>query len=343
METTPARRPTGGPTRNACGKYRRIVFVLNNWTQEEFDHLAGLPCSWMIMARETAPTTGTPHLQGAMILSKQMSHSALKTFLGSRVNFRRMDGEPQDSDVYCSKQDPNPFVKGTLPRQGKRNDIHNAVERVRAGATLRDLAADADVGSAIAVVKFSKGLTVLRSALAPRRDSPPLVFWCYGPTGTGKTRACFSNGSDMFGTDGVWLSSGTLQWFDGYDGQPVAIFDDFRPKDISFNFLLRILDRYPVQVPFKGGFANWNPKVIFITAPKSPSSLFAVRKEHCPEDIRQLERRITACYDFDDDVTWSSWLAIASDMHERMLDGLPKPSSGSDLDPDPDDEPIPEL
>jgi len=355
METTPTERASGGPIRTDAGnKFTRIVFTLPNWTPEEYDHLTSLNVKWMILAKEVSPTTGTPHLQGALILNKQMRFSALKTFLGSRVNFRRMDGTPQDSVNYCSKEDPQPFVIGSLPQQGKRNDLLSAVEKVKQGATLRDLAKDADNSSAVAVVKFSKGLTVLRSALAPKRDSPPNVFWLYGSTGTGKTRTAISVAKSFVSEDQIWMSSGTLRWFDGYDAQSVAVFDDFRNKDVNFNFLLRLLDRYPMQVEFKGGFANWNPTTIFITAPKCPDRMFAVRKEHCPEDVRQLERRLTAQYDFDDDATWSGWEAIASDISSRILDGLPPdppvrsepdpvPGYDSDIDPESDDGSIPDL
>jgi len=347
METTPAQRANGGPSRRTTAgtRFSRVVFTLPNWTQEELDHLKSLEVKWMIIGKETCPKTGTPHLQGAVILHNQLRHSSLKTFLGSRVHFQRMDGTPTDSERYCSKEDPNPFVKGTLPQQGKRNDLHAAVEKVKNGFSLRDLAADADMGSAVAVVKFSKGLTILRSALATPRSSPPSVFWLYGSTGTGKTRTAYEAAKSYSSHEkDVWISSGTLRWFDGYDAQPVAIFDDFRAKDVSFNFMLRLLDRYPVQVEFKGGFANWNPRIIFVTAPRSPTQLYSLLKERSPEDLRQLERRITASYDFDDDITWASWEAIAADISSRILDGLPPSSdSGSDLDPEPDGEPIPEL
>lgn len=56
-------------------RLRRIVFTLNNWTQEEYDWLTTtLPTlpqpkvTWMIVGKEVAPETGTPHLQGMHLL-----------------------------------------------------------------------------------------------------------------------------------------------------------------------------------------------------------------------------------------------------------------------------------
>ena len=207
-----------------------------------------------------------------------------------------MYGRPEDSDVYCRKQDLDPFEHGTLPTPGKRNDLHDAVAKIRSGSTLKQLAAE-DSG-AVCLVKFHKGLTVLRSTLTAPRTEPPFVFWLFGPTGCGKTRCSFESGRALAdGDTDIWISSGGLRWFDGYDGQSVAIFDDFRAKHVtSFAFLLRLLDRYPVQCEFKGGFVNWVPKYIFITCPNDPDECFATRKQHVPEDIAQLHRRITQVY-----------------------------------------------
>ena len=62
-----------------------------------------------------------------------------------------------------------------------------------------------------------------------------------------------------------------MGWFDGYDGHDTAIFDDFRASVNRFAYILRVLDRYPMDVPVKGGFVNWNPKYIVFTCPRPPS------------------------------------------------------------------------
>lgn len=293
MEST--LRTTAPRTRNQTGqRLSRFVFTLNNYTQEETDFLKAFPCTWMIFGKETGEN-GTPHLQGACILASRTAFSTLKTLTGfRRAHLETMRGKPEDSRVYCSKQDLQPFESGSLPSPGKRTDIHVAAERILAGATLKELAMDAEVG-AVAIVKFHKGLTILRSLSRPDRTDFPTIFWLFGPTGIGKTKCCFLSGCKLApgGADDVWISSGGLRWFDGYDGQSVVIFDDFRAKHVtSFAFLLRILDRYPVSVEFKGGFVKLNPSLIFITCPYDPDECFKTRKEHVPEDILQLKRRI---------------------------------------------------
>jgi len=290
-----ARASQGGPVRrNQSGqRVSRFVFTLNNYTDEEYEFFLTFRCQWLVVGKEVGEN-GTPHLQGACILGTQWSFSKLKTLIGfKRAHLETMCGKPEDSLVYCTKQDSQAYVYGTLPSQGKRNDVRAAVSRIQSGESVRQLASDEEGG--VAVVKFHKGLTVLRSLLTKPRTEPPAIFWLHGSTGTGKTRSAFELGRVLASGDSdIWISSGGLRWFDGYDGQSVAIFDEFRSKHVtSFAFLLRLLDRYPFQVEFKGGFVAFIPRFIIITCNHDPDECFAKRKEHVPEDIAQLHRRIT--------------------------------------------------
>lgn len=268
---------------------------------------------------------------GACILGTQWSFSKLKTSPGfARAHIECMRGRPEDSLAYCTKEDSNAFVHGSLPTPGKRTDIHMAAERILQGASVRDLAVETD--SAVAVVKFHKGLTVLRSLSQPSRSAPPVVVWFWGPTGTGKTRCAFKCGRalarlDQRSDSDIWISSGGLRWFDGYDGQLVAIFDDFRAKHVtSFAFLLRLLDRYPIDVEFKGGFVKWVPKYIFITCPYDPDECFSTRKEHVPEDLAQLHRRINLVHHVGEEVDKGGRRSLV----EKVLSLLPGKNGGHD-------------
>lgn len=282
--------PYRPPRTQAGTRLSRFVFTLNNWTTEEYDDLTkqvAPTVKWMVIGRETSET-GTPHLQGACIIGRQVSFSVLKTWAGlKRAHIERMNGAPHASLIYCSKEDSNPFIHGSLPQPGKRNDLHNAVERIRDGASIRDLANSED---ATVVVKFHKGLTTLRSYMDVQPRPVPQVFWLHGPTGTGKTRSAVEFAESLSGAGNYWISSGSLRWFDGYDGHRVAIFDDLRPKHASFSFLLRLLDRYEVSVEFKGGFVRWKPEYIIVTANLGPREMWNYRTT---EQLDQLERRCT--------------------------------------------------
>lgn len=122
----------------------------------------------------------------------------------------------------------------------------------------------------------SRGLQDLQLILAADTPKPvPVVSWWYGNTGTGKTRRAF----EEVDQNNIYIvsapsSKGGALWFDGYTGQSRVVFDDFRPWWCRFDYLLRLLDRYPIKVQVKGGWANFVPEEIIITTTKSPSESF---------------------------------------------------------------------
>jgi len=209
-----------------------------------------------------------------------------------------MNGEPSDSLAYCMKEaisSDDFFEHGEMPvsNQGKRNDLHDVVSRILGGEKTRDMIQE--VAPAVAVVKFYRGLNHLESLLSKPRGEPPKVFWFWGPTGTGKTRTAWELASH-YGLEhkDIWASLDSLKWFDGYNDHKYVIIDDFRAKQVKqFEKFLRLLDRYPWRVPVKGDYVNWNPSVIVITCPYEPRRAFETRAQHVPEDLQQLERRIT--------------------------------------------------
>jgi len=87
----------------------------------------------------------------------------------------------------------------------------------------------------------------------------------WGKTGTGKSRFCYDQVQDR----SVWRP-GDYKWFDGYAGQEIIIIDDYR-GEYALPVFLNLCDRYPMQVPVKGGFANWCPKKIYITSNVNPN------------------------------------------------------------------------
>ena len=276
---------------NNNSRLRRIVYTLNNPTDEEIKNIKQLQdVRAQTFGRETG-AGGTYHLQGAILFTRAINFSTLKTRL-PRAHIERMNGTPLQAFEYCWKEDSTPYKFGDLPKPGKRNDLKVAVSKLQEDASIDDLCKTED---ATVVVKFHKGLQFLVNSL---NSSKPLnskrIIWLYGPTGIGKTQTSV----DFAVNNGIsyWINNQDLKWFDGYNGQEVAIFDDFRWKHCSFSFLLRLLDRYELNVPIKGAFVRWNPKIIFITTPLTVDETFKTDWRRS-EDLKQIHRRIT--YEWD--------------------------------------------
>ena len=121
-----------------------------------------------------------------------------------------------------------------------------------------------------------------------QRTWRPDVYWFWGPTGTGKTRKAFEMAPEAY------FTPATLQWWDGYDGQEDVIVDDFRASFCKLEYLLRLTDRYPFRVAYKGGFRQFLAKRIFFTSAFSPEQLF----DGGNDKVDQLLRRITVIREF---------------------------------------------
>ncbi len=126
----------------------------------------------------------------------------------------------------------------------------------------------------------------------PVREQAPAVEVHVGAPGTGKTRSVFDNNPvrDIFN---VPRAQGTV-WFDGYCPREstVCLFDDFYGW-APYDFLLRVTDRYPLNVQVKNGFRPFVcPKIVF-TSNKPPMEWYRELVEKGKVDFGAFLRRVT--------------------------------------------------
>lgn len=298
------------------------VFTLNNYDghgdgsaercRERLERAADRFCTFMCFQCERAPTTDTPHLQGFLYLVAPRTLRGLKSSvfahaLEQGVHLEVAKGSRDECYAYCSKEEsrdssaPFPFQEygrfADVPErrgQGQRNDLAAVAGAIKSGSSMREIALEYPEP----YMKFSSGISrlfMIHNAIPrPRADdggySCPVVKWFYGTTGTGKTRAVFDEHKEI---NTVFRKTNGDAWFDGYVGQPVALFDDFRAKWFSFSLLLNITDRYPVTVGVKGDTVQWSPTTIYFTCPKHPRELFSQLAVNDEGQLDQLVRRIS--------------------------------------------------
>ena len=236
-------------------------FTLNNYQREDEETIKGWvadgTATYIVAGREVGEE-GTPHLQGYVEFTRKKSLSTIRRLL-PRAHWERRRGSACEAADYC-KKDGDFFQEGNCSRQGRRSDLELIREEILAGADEKSIADQ----------HFSQWVTYRRSfdryrqlCNKPRTwKSRVEVLW--GQSGVGKTRYVYH----MHRDDPIFVWGGD-RWFDGYHGQPIALLDDYEGQ-LDWSFLLRLLDRYPLQVPIKGGFTNWIPRRIYITSNKSP-------------------------------------------------------------------------
>lgn len=264
---------------------RRWCFTLHDYTplqEERIQALAG-DCPFLCYGREVCPDTARPHLQGYIEFRNAKSLARVKELLGApTAHLEVARGNRQSNHVYCTKSDPIAFVHGDPGGgQGNRTDIAGYVAAITEGATISELL----VSHPEQFVKYHGAYEKIRFASMVHRDpaNPPDVRWFYGESGAGKTQEAARIGGD----DCYWKPPG--RWWDGYEGQRTVILDEFRPDWWSFNYLLRLLDRYPLSVEIKGGTRVFNSPIIIITCNRKYDELYEGERG---ENLRQLERRV---------------------------------------------------
>jgi len=261
-------------------RVRNYTFTLNNYTTEEVAWLeaTNAQTKYIIFGEEIGDETHTPHLQGFVMFYNAKTFTQVKKYFGDRYHLEQSKGTALENIAYCSK-DGKIHETGTRPSQGARNDLRVAVEALNSGVPVSTVIFQASSYQA------ARHIELLSKYLPMPPPKKRIIHWYYGPSGTGKTYAATQIDPSY------WISGRNLKWWDGYDGQKVAIIDDFRGDFCTFHELLRILDQYPYRVELKGT-SKWispNTEYIIITSFYSPYKVYENLK---PEYLQQLIRRI---------------------------------------------------
>lgn len=240
---------------------------------------------------------GTPHLQGALFM--RPGFELCKTeinyrYLGGWASMGKQLGTPEENAKYCSKDYINDefWFYGILPEpisQGQRIDLSVLTSRIQTGTTVNDIV----MMNPVAFHQYGRTLErieqIVNSKIA--RNWIPEVYWFWGPTGTGKTRAVYDECKEPY----IWQLD-DHNWQDNYTNQEYVIIDDFRGQ-IPYSQLLRMLDRYPYTVSRRGRAPQpFLAKKIWITSSRKPEDCYSNLSRD--DSIAQLLRRITQIKQF---------------------------------------------
>ncbi len=269
---------------------RRHVFTWNNPDKEGQEYLDSLDtsCIKYIVFQLESGENGTPHFQGFVVWTSPVRIRQACARLGGAAHIERAMGSDEEASKYCQKEETRvegPWFWGDCPHQGKRSDLIEIHAMVKAGAKRKEIIEE-HFGS---YLRYHKGIEIARLTYGARRDWEMEVHVFYGPTGTGKSRKAWSEaGQEAFVLMAPNSKNGPV-WFDGYDGQKNVIIEEYYGW-MRWNFLLQLLDRYPMRVPVKGGSLEWVPKKIWICSNERPQEWYNYNERM---DYQTLRRRIS--------------------------------------------------
>lgn len=240
------------------------------WEEIVTGYISTNQLKFMAMGDEVCPSTGTLHYQCyASFPNPVRLKTVIKMFPECHAEIMR--GSLKQNEDYCSKESQLKKF-GTQPIQGARSDLLTVKRKFDEGSSYKDLVTEDDHFQTIAKFPrfFKEYAGIVREKKLRSDRTMPKVYINIGETGQGKTRWL----DEQFGYDGWRQCPSNLgQWFDGCDERPVIVFDDVENGQIPpFALWKRLCDRYPLQVPVKGGFILWKPEVIVFTSNSHPKN-----------------------------------------------------------------------
>lgn len=254
----------------------RYCFTWNNpdnGVKPALEKFSELYCKYLVYGNEVGEN-GTPHLQGFMTLKKRYRITGLRK-LGLKCHLEVAKGTSIQASDYC-KKDGDYVEFGTPPTPGKRTDLESAIQDIKDGASMRDIAEN----HSSVFIKFGRGLRDLRLTLEePYNHDSTRGLWIHGPPGTGKSHSARNIDPDAF-------LKPQSKWFDGYNGQDTIILDDL-DTNVLGHYLKIWADKYACTGETKGGTIHLQHKLFIVTSNYHPSELWK-EDEHM---LAAIERR----------------------------------------------------
>jgi len=240
---------------------RSWCITINNYTESDWFGIKHLfkRAKFGICGEEVG-TNQTPHLQAYVSLETPCSLKIMKQYL-PRAHLIVANGGDEANLKYCSKDATNLYQVGEPSEgQGKRNDIHDLVQKIRDGdITLEEVMYEYPE----IYLRYSRSIKEYFNIRLKPRTEAPKVFWRWGLAGVGKTRYCIEKHPDHYVKDNT-------KWWDRYNQQEAIIIDDF-DNNIPFRTILRMIDRYQYLAQVKNGYVHVNSPYIYITCEYPPS------------------------------------------------------------------------
>lgn len=274
------------------------------------------PLEFMVYQKEMCPETHRPHYQCYFEFQELTRSSTLaKRYKNIRWSLAVKDKE--HNVAYCTKK--TDWTTGELaqlappvffpPEEEAPPTAAEKKKKTKEPSALSKLAAEIVQGNVsikeIAMkyptqfIMHERGIRSLKYELTKHREEKTEVIAFYGMPQSGKTRLAHSYALERFPKEEIWsysaLAPNAQEWWQGYAGQRCVIINEMSGHTFYYHRTLDILDRYDIDVPYKGGSVAFTPELIILTSNFPPSewyhTLDAVQTE-------ALLRRITKTYKF---------------------------------------------
>lgn len=247
---------------------RKYLLTINNPLDHGFDHarirsiLSEFPgCEYWCMCDETGEQ-GTHHTHVYAAFSNCVMFDTIHgKFYGAHVDaakgkhrenrdYIRKEGKWSD-DAKHETNHPETFEEwGDLPPDKTKNESQSELimQMIRDGKSNAEILMEIpNAYTKLNYIELARQTLLEDQYKNTRRILDVTYIW--GDTGVGKTRSVM----DKYGYSEVHQITDYAHPFDGYKGQDVVIFEEFR-SSLKIEDMLKYLDGYPLQLPCR--YAN---------------------------------------------------------------------------------------
>lgn len=297
------RGPRPGRSQASLEQQRSWFLTWNNPTtrlepdQDPLDLIRSLPhLKRAVVGAETAPTTGTKHLQGFVRFSAPKRRWWVEERLPG-VWLEKLESE-QAAAVYAAKEklvldfgSTGTVVPENAYALALRGDLEPILSATTASwqfQNLQRLRQAASYGSSLVPSKSTRRV--------------PFTIWLYGEAGAGKssfaTQLLYSG--LLPETSPYALSNpapGKSTWWDGFTpSQKIVLMDDLRATTMSSGNFCQAISNLPYRVDAKNVTMEFSAWLVVVTAPVPPWRLWSLGADE--GEVDQVNRRVNLCAEF---------------------------------------------
>jgi len=259
---------------------------------------ANIPRSWyeqgdvqFIAWQEEMSASGTPHLQIYLQTKPNpknrngWSLKWMKENINGKVHWERRQGTHEQALDYVEKVDTRvagPWTMGEYTGNEPQSTANANKKNKQTMDEVKQLIDNGKTDNELwqthfsIMTRFHKMFNAYRLSLQDKeRTWHTRCLILVGPPGTGKSHMAQVIGERQGGA--YWVrkpKSGGTDWWDGYNGQPVVVIDEYYGW-LPFDTLCRMCDRYPFMVETKGSMIPFLAKLIVITSNVTPRSWYS--------------------------------------------------------------------
>ncbi|QDJ95255.1 replication-associated protein [Capybara virus 24_cap1_1774] len=227
------------------------------------------------------------------------------------AHWESANGSAEDNIKYCSKEETRiggPYIFGTPSKQGRRSDLLDLRDAVRAGKRGVELFDDDLVAGA--AIKYQRGVDAMVTAYttAPSRPNIRVVLH-YGPAGTGKTHCAHVDGAYYYdgSSSGFWPGykvylGGCGAWLvlftNIFQGERIIVLDEFGGHTLQPLLFQRLCDVYPLTLSIKGGQVPCMAEEVHICTNYLPNEWWSAKTKFNQDAVYRRIHEVHWHYEF---------------------------------------------